>query len=316
MTVAFLLLDHDEVGRVGRRLLTQARDPDRAAEMTWMVGYTLLRTGVPAEASLAVREALGRVALGEVWTARLTALDALLQLILGLPDGENVLDDALAVAERSGDALAIGYGLHALAVHSVIRRDISGMLELASRGLAVLGDDARTSDVRLLLLAHRTAALGVLDRQAEAIEAAREALVVAERAGTPRIATARFGLAEQYFFIGQWDDALAEIDPAVGLPGPDYLPTMIHGMIALITAHRADWEAAENHLSGLPGPFGHPPGRGAERALPPAGASAGSRASRGQPRGRRNPVHSARRGRRGDADGSATPAPRSGAGGF
>ena len=54
--------------------------------------------------------------------------------------------------------------------------------------------------------------------------------------------------------MGQWDDALAELDPAVGLPGPDYLPTMIHGLIALITAHRADWEAAENHLSGLPGP--------------------------------------------------------------
>ena len=60
VTVAFLLLRHDEVERVGLRLLTQARDPDRAAEMTWMVGYTLMRTGRPAEASVTVREALGR----------------------------------------------------------------------------------------------------------------------------------------------------------------------------------------------------------------------------------------------------------------
>ena len=102
VTVAFLLLDHDEVDRVGRRLLTQARDPDRAAEMTWMVSYTLLRTGRAAEASATVKAGLGRAGLGEVWTARLTALDALLQLILGLPDGERVLHDALAVAERSG----------------------------------------------------------------------------------------------------------------------------------------------------------------------------------------------------------------------
>ena len=122
-----------------------------------------------------------------------------------------------------------------------------------SRGLAVLGDDAQTSDLRLLLYAHRVGALSVLDRSAEAIEAGREALVLAERAGTPRLANTRFSLAEQYFVVGQWDDALAEIDPAVGLPGPDYLPVMIHGLMALIAGHRADWERADAHLSGMPG---------------------------------------------------------------
>ena len=57
VTVASLLVQHDEVERVRRRLLMQAQDPDRAAEMTWMVGYTLMRTGRAAEASLAIREA-------------------------------------------------------------------------------------------------------------------------------------------------------------------------------------------------------------------------------------------------------------------
>jgi len=108
----------------------------------------------------------------------------------------------------------------------------------------------------LLMLANRVSVLGELDRRAEAIEAAREALVLAEQAGTPRLATARFALADQYFSFGQWDDALAEIEPAVGLPGPNYLPPLVHGLIALIAAHRQDWQTAESHLSGMPGRSG------------------------------------------------------------
>src|SRR5712691_7881034 len=253
VTVAFLLLRHDEVEQVGRRLLTAARDPDRVAEMTWLVGYTFMRTGRGAEASLTVRAALSRAGLSQVWTARLTALSAIIQLLSGLSDqGPSVLDDALAVAERSGDRLAIGYALHVMSIRSIMRRDTAAMLDLTSRGLAVIGGDIQATDLRLLMLANRVSVLGELDRRAEAIETAREALVLAEQAGTPRVATARSALADQYFSLGQWDDALAEIGPAVGLPGPDYLPPLVYGLIALIAAHRQDWQKAEDHLSELP----------------------------------------------------------------
>jgi DNA-binding CsgD family transcriptional regulator len=253
VTVAFLLLRHDEVELVGRRVLADTGDPDRVADMTWLVGYTLLRTGRPAEAVTTIREALSRTGLSAAWTARLIALNALIQLVVGLPDRDpNVLEDALMVAERSGDRLAIGYSLHVMSLQSGIRRDTAGMLAHASRGLTVLGDDAEASDLRLLLLADQVSVLGELDRRAEAIEAAREALVLAEQVGTPRLATTRYALAEQYFLFGHWDDALTEIDPAVGLPGPNYLPMMIHGLIALIAAHRAEEERAEDHLSQIP----------------------------------------------------------------
>ena len=253
VTVAFLRLRHDEVERVGRRLLTAARDPDRVAEMTWLVGYTLMRTGRSAEASLTVRAALSRPGLSQAWTARLTALHALIQMTLGMPDEDmGVVDEALAVAERSGDRLAIGYSLHTMWLRSLIRRDMVGMLDLTGRGLAVTGGDPQATDLRLLILANRVDVLGELDRRAEAIETAREAVVLAEQAGTPRLATARFALADQYFWFGQWDDALAELDPAVGLPGPNYLPMLVHGLIAVIAAHRQDWQTAEDHLSGEP----------------------------------------------------------------
>ncbi len=200
VTVAFLLLRHDEVEQVGRRLLNTARDPGRVAEMTWLVGYTLMRTGRAAEASLTVQAALGRVGLSQAWTARLTALSALIQLVLGLPGRDaSSPDDALAVAERSGDRLAIGYSLHAMSVRSIMRRDEVGILALTSRGLAAIGDDPEVTDLRLLMLANQVSVLGELDRRAEAIETARMALVLAEQAGTPRLATARFALSDQYF---------------------------------------------------------------------------------------------------------------------
>jgi DNA-binding CsgD family transcriptional regulator len=253
VTVAFLLQRHDEVEVVGRRLLTAARDPGRVAEMAWLVGYAIMRTGRPAEALLTVRAALGRAGLSGAWTARLTALHALIQLLSGPSDeGTGLPDEALAVAESSGDRLAIGYSLHAMSLRSLIRRDMAGMLDLTSRGLAVTGGDPEACDLRLLMLANRTSVLGEFDRRAEAIETAREALVLAEQVGTPRLVAARFALANQYFSFGQWDDALAEIEPAVGLPGPVYQPLLVNGLIALIAAHREDWETAEDHLSGLP----------------------------------------------------------------
>ena len=86
VTVAFLLLRYDEVEQVGGRLLTAARDPDRVAEMTWLVGYTFMRTGRRTEASLTVRAALSRAGLSQAWTARLTALSALIQFLSGVSD--------------------------------------------------------------------------------------------------------------------------------------------------------------------------------------------------------------------------------------
>jgi DNA-binding CsgD family transcriptional regulator/tetratricopeptide (TPR) repeat protein len=253
VAVAFLLLRHDEVERVAGRLLAATRDPDRIADLTWLLGYTLMRTGRPADAARTIRAALNRADLGQEWTARLTSLDALIQLVMGLPDQDgSVLEYALATAERSGDRLAIGYSLHAMSIRSIIRRDAADVVELTNRGLAVIGDDPQATDLRLLMLANQTSALGELDRRGEAIDIAREALVLAERGGTPRLATARIALADMYYFLGQWDDALAEVDPAVGLPGPNYLPLLVHGLIALIAAHRQDWQTAEDHLSGMP----------------------------------------------------------------
>jgi DNA-binding CsgD family transcriptional regulator len=253
VTVAFLLVEMEEVERVARPLLARTADPDRAAEVAWLLAYTLARTGRNAESAAVVEEALARPGLGRVWAARLRALQALTSTALtqwdqAVQDGEQ----ALAEAEQAGDRVAAGYALHALSQVDIHRRDQAAMLSRVDRALAVIGDDPQTTDLRLMLLANRASLLRDLDRPAEAGITIREALTLAERAGTPRLVTIADAAAEHSFQVGQWDDALIFLETAAGLPLTDELSVRVHGQFALIAGHRDEWDTAERHLAAVP----------------------------------------------------------------
>jgi DNA-binding CsgD family transcriptional regulator len=259
VSVAFQLLRHDEVEEAGRSLLASTRNPDRAAEMTWLIGYTQMRTGRTADAGATIQAGLSRPAISQSWRARLTTLRAIVQLIPGSSglterdaQDERVTADAIAVAERSGDRLALGYAWHAQSLSALVARDHAGVLEHTGRGLAVIGDDPQATGLRMLMLTNRINAIGRRDRT-EAIATARRAVVLGEKAGAVQLDLVRCVLADQHFYTGQWDDALAEIEPATGLRHPNsFIQIIAHGMIALIAAHREDWHTAHEHLRGLP----------------------------------------------------------------
>jgi DNA-binding CsgD family transcriptional regulator len=255
VTVSSLLLREDVVERVGGLLLARSADPGRAAEVAWLVAYTLSRTGRPAAAESVIGEALGRSGLSEAQTARLRALHGIVLTVAGQPDrAAEVAEAALASAERAGSGLAAGYALHALSNVSFIRRDNAGLLDYTGRGLEVIRADPQATDLRLMMLFNRAATLEDMDRQSEAQAAARQALAVAEHAGTPRLGEIRCFLAHHYFEAGQWDDALAELEPAAGLPGPVHLPLVIHGLFALIAGSRDQRNTAQEHLSAVRDP--------------------------------------------------------------
>jgi DNA-binding CsgD family transcriptional regulator len=250
--VSFLLLRPGEVERIAGRLAVGAHDQDRAAEMAWLVAYSRMRQGRLAEADSAIATALSRPDHAAA-AARLIALRAMILLLTGQPDESvRTADEAMAAARNSGDRLAAGYALHAKSMLRAVQRNHQEALAETGRALDVIGDDPQATDLRVLVLANRISLLSELDRWPEAIDEARQGLALAERAGTPRVVTARQALADQYFASGQWDDALAELEPSVGMPGPDYLPLLIHGMISLIAAHRDDWPTAEEHLRRVP----------------------------------------------------------------
>jgi DNA-binding CsgD family transcriptional regulator len=249
-TVACLLGLDEEVDRTVRRVLARTRDPDRRAEMVWLLGHSLARSGRAGEAAAVVEEALGRRGTSEVWVARLRALHALTLAVASGRAGwaTEVAGEALAEAERAGDRLAAGYALHVLAVLGHRRGGLAAVPSRVDRALDVIGDDPQTTDLQLLLLSNRARAMEDLGRQEEAGATIRAALDLAERTGTPWLGTICCAAAEHHFVAGQWDEALAELETASALPGPDYIQTLRHGLVALIAGHRDDRALAAEHL--------------------------------------------------------------------
>ena len=60
----------------GAGLLARTDDPVRAAEIAWLVAYSLMRSGREAEAGELVRQTLARPGIGPGPAARLTVLRA------------------------------------------------------------------------------------------------------------------------------------------------------------------------------------------------------------------------------------------------
>jgi tetratricopeptide (TPR) repeat protein len=174
-----------------RQVLAKAPAPERVAEMTWLLGYTLMRLRRYDEAIAAVRQALAGSALGAVGRARMCALEALVLANWGLyEDAAAATRRAAAEGARVGDRFAIGYTMHTESVLYDRKRDMDKYLACIDRALDVIGDDPQTADLRALLLSNRMFVLGCLDRVTEADVARHEARVFAERIGTARIGSA------------------------------------------------------------------------------------------------------------------------------
>jgi DNA-binding CsgD family transcriptional regulator len=246
--VAFLLGQYGHVQQIGAQLLARGGDPDSLAEISWLMAYALLRSAQPQDGVDLLRKALVQPGVNSTWLARLRALEALMLTMT------RQLEEAAEVAGRvlnEGDApdpFAAGYALHALSHVSFVNRDIPAALDQIDQALAFIGDADQSTDLRLMLLANQGAALGLLDRRGDAIASARRALVVAERAGTSRLATIRLTVAFQQFEAGEWDDSLADLELAAdSAPGTTSL--LAHGLIALVAAYRDDGKTAAEHLA-------------------------------------------------------------------
>ncbi len=245
--VLFRLERYEEAERAGVRLLAGDTDPQRVAETAWLVAYAMMRTGRMAEAVPRITQALAQPGLSASQTARLHALHAITLNTTGRYDqAEVAAREALAEAEEAGDRLSAAYALHALATVSFSRRQEAARLEYIDRALALIEMDPQATDLRLLLLGNKAFHLSDTDRHAEAIVMARQALALAERAGTPRLHMVRSTLGELHLEAGEWDDALSELDAA---PVAAIIQQLrIHGMRALIAVHRGDRETAARHL--------------------------------------------------------------------
>jgi len=243
---------YQEAARQANRALTVMTDPMRRAETYWMLARAQVSAGDNDDAIATIEQALASDMPGE-WRARVLALLAMLQRV-----GTGDLDvveatalQALTVARQAGDAFATAHAMADLWLTYGVRRDHAAALDYLDGALRVVGDDPRYADLRSYLLDVRIFALQNLDRWPEAELALREAREFAQRSGSSdRAAWANAAVLR--YWLGQWDDALAELG-SDDTDADAYLrerwpALLVHGVAALIAGRREERTTAGQHL--------------------------------------------------------------------
>ncbi len=252
VTAAWLDGRDDEVERRARQVLRHATDPARTARAAWTLAYMLGRTSQYDAAVAACTEALADPRIDSLWSTRQRALQALILMNGGrYEEAEVTGHEALTAAEDLGDHFAAGYALHALSlIRSRAHADETGCLAYVERALATVGEHPETADLRLLLLINRAITFDDLDRPTEAVAAGREAMRAVELAGSRvRRQSQRALQAQLLFMVGQWDEALVELENTdAGYLGYAAEHVLVSGIRALIAIHRGDRTAAEQAL--------------------------------------------------------------------
>ncbi|HYQ67550.1 BTAD domain-containing putative transcriptional regulator [Actinophytocola sp.] len=254
--VLFRIGRDDDAERNARQALQSLTEPNRTAELRWILAYVPYRASRAEEALMTLEEALADPVLPDVWRARLLSLLALVQRS-GVGELDSAVETARAaieVGERVHDGFAVGQALGILWQVDAVRRDYLAAVRHLDQALAVVGTDLSLTDLRLVLLDNRIFTLQCLDRLAEATADLDLAMAVA---GTSHpVAGLHIAGAVHYFWLGRWDEALAEINAVLddpeftgyGLREGGGAQLLMHGVAALIAAHRDDDTALRRHL--------------------------------------------------------------------
>ena len=248
---------YDEAAQQARAALPLMTDLLRRAETYSVLARAQVSAGRSDEAIITMQQALASSGLPRTWQARMLAFLAMLERA---DTGElNTADEtarqALAVAEEVGDAFANAHALTDLWLSHSIKRDHAAALGYIDQALRVLGDDPGYADLRSFAVDDRIFTLQNLDRWPEAELTLRQARESAQRSGAPD-RTTWVSAAVLRYWLGQWDDALAELRPEEDdAPGLTYTflrerwpALLVHGVTALIAGRRDQRTTADQHL--------------------------------------------------------------------
>jgi DNA-binding CsgD family transcriptional regulator len=243
--------DAAEAEQVANQALAHAMDPDLVVDLHWTLAQCRMRVGQFEESLATLDEALASPGISARHRARLLVLAARTHNNLGeVEKAGQVAATALEVAEEAGDNWAMGWALHVLTIVTAMQGQMTDALPLFDRALTVTRADPALTDLRLLLQINKAVTLGNLDRYQEAFAAARQALRLADQAGTViRRVQAHGALGQLLFNSGRWADAMAEVEAL-----PEDLKEPIAacsdlGIAAVICFHRGDIPEARRHLA-------------------------------------------------------------------
>jgi DNA-binding CsgD family transcriptional regulator len=259
---------YDEVIQRAKVALALMTDPVRRAETYSVLTRALTSAGDNNAAIAIVRQAVASTDLSRMWHARMLAMLPMYEHTnaADLDSLDAIARQALAIAEEVGDAFATANALTDLWLSHSVRRDHATALEYIDRALRVLGEDPGYADLRSFDVDARIFTLQNLDRWPAAELAVRQEHQSAQRSGSPDRTTWTTG-AVLLYWLGQWDDALAELssdedDDAPGLTHTflreGWLELLVQGVTALIAGRRDQRATAGRALRrGLAVPIGN-----------------------------------------------------------
>ncbi|MFI1398213.1 ATP-binding protein [Streptomyces sp. NPDC020681] len=253
---AFLRGKSQDCEAMATRVLARTQDPSRAAEMTWLLAYSLLNQVRGSEAIETVASAPKRWMLSSEWDARLRALHGLLLYLMTGPTDETrqVLNKALESGRTLNDAQTIAYACHALRVYYSGLGRHSESTPYLTEGLAAAASDPQLTDVRLLMLVNSVAAWEDLDQIDRARDSRRTALKLAMEAGTARLHNVLVMSATVAYRFGSWDEALADLEAAEEAPMIHYTTELGYGLAAVIKSHRGELDTARDYVERIGDP--------------------------------------------------------------
>jgi DNA-binding CsgD family transcriptional regulator len=249
VSVRYLSGHDDEVIGAATAMAASTAHPETAARMWVLAARAAGRSGHIDQALDTLRVALADTRVPPVWRARLETWSAVVLAQSGrVEESRAAARRAMSEARESGDALSVGYAYHAASVGSTDWQEIVDHLD---HGIAVLGGDPESGDLRMLMTANlldRLLEMGDLDRLKDELP---RALRLAERMGTARAVLIQAVAPEEAFRHGDWDTALMHvdaIDPEFrAVPEHVYL----HGLTALIALHRGDRDRSAVHMAAI-----------------------------------------------------------------
>jgi DNA-binding CsgD family transcriptional regulator len=232
-------------------------NPARRAETYSVLARAQVSAGRSDEAIITMRQAMASPGLPRTWQARMLAFLAMLERAdTGeLHTADETARQALTLAEEVGDPFATAHALTDLWLSHSIRRDHAAALGYIDQALRVLGDDPGYADLRSFAVDDRIFTLQNLDRWPEAELTLRQARESDQRSSAPDRTTWVTAAVLRYW-LGQWDDALAELRPEQDdVPGLTYTflrerwpALLVHGVTALIAGRRDQRTTADQHL--------------------------------------------------------------------
>ncbi|MGO9191882.1 MAG: ATP-binding protein [Streptosporangiaceae bacterium] len=249
---------YDESAQQARAALPVMTDPVRRAETYSVLARAQVSAGRSDEAITTMQQALASPGLPRTWQARMLAFLAMLERAdTGeLDTADETARQALTLAKEAGDPFATAHALTDLWLSHSIRRDHVAALDYIDQALRVLGDDPGYADLRSFAVDDRIFTLQNLDRWPEAELTLRQARESAQRSGAPDRTTWVTAAVLRYW-LGQWDDALAELKPDDDQDAPGLTYTflrerwpalLVHGVTALIAGRRDQRTTADQHL--------------------------------------------------------------------